>query len=105
VHQRQLLKVIRLRNTNMSLTYLWAANTSKLQRAIAKVKGGSESEIKAEYIRIGGLVIEDKIVVEDSLPVAPEDFIPGNVISTTDPQVAPEEYPVSTPKKGKKKNK
>ena len=47
----------------MSNKYTWAANPSKLQRAIAKVapKNGTEEDIKAEYILIGGLVCEMEI--------------------------------------------
>lgn len=46
----------------MSKQYIWAVNPSKLQRAIAKVapKNGSEEDIKAEYILIGGLVRESQ---------------------------------------------
>ena len=47
----------------MSKQYTWAVNPSKLQRAIAKVapKNGTEEDIKAEYILIGGLVCEMEI--------------------------------------------
>lgn len=47
----------------MSKPYAWAVNPSKLQRAIAKVapKNGTEEDIKAEYILIGGLVREVEV--------------------------------------------
>ena len=47
----------------MSKQYTWAVNPSKLQRAIAKVapKNGTEEDIKAEYILIGGLVCEVEV--------------------------------------------
>lgn len=47
----------------MSKQYAWAVNPSKLQRAIAKVasKNGTEEDIKAEYILIGGLVREENV--------------------------------------------
>ncbi len=45
----------------MSNTYLWAANQSKLLRAITKTKSTNEAVIKEEYIRIGGLVLDKKV--------------------------------------------
>lgn len=38
--------------------YPWAANVFKLQRAIAAA-GPDESAIKAEYVKMGGLLIGD----------------------------------------------
>ena len=38
--------------------YPWAANEFKLQRAIAAV-GREEEAVKAEYIKLGGLLIRD----------------------------------------------
>lgn len=51
----------------MSKLYAWAVNPAKLQRAIAKVapKNGTEEDIKAEYILIGGLVREAEEGVEE----------------------------------------
>lgn len=40
--------------------YPWAVNESKLQRAIAKA-GSDPEAVKAEYIRIGGLVDEEAV--------------------------------------------
>lgn len=39
----------------------WAANELKLNRAIAKLgKEATEEEIKAEYIKMGGLIVEPR---------------------------------------------
>lgn len=65
----------------MSKPYTWAANPSKLQRAIAKVapKNGTEEDIKAEYILIGGLVREveieegvEEVSIEEGTDEAPK---------------------------------
>lgn len=40
--------------------YNWAVSKSKLERAIAMVPGQPEEAIKEAYIRLGGLVKEDK---------------------------------------------
>lgn len=47
----------------MENKYSWAVNPAKLQRAIAKVaiRNGSEEDVKAEYILIGGLVREVEV--------------------------------------------
>lgn len=71
----------------MSKEYLWALNPQKLARAIGKVgKGGLESDIKAEYIKIGG-----KVALEDLKPAEPE------VIAAL--EVAPEVKPIKKVKK------
>ncbi len=42
------------------MKYPWAANREKLERAIGVVgHSASEDEVKAEYIRIAGLVLND----------------------------------------------
>lgn len=48
----------------------WAANELKLNRAIAKLgKEATEEEIKAEYIKMGGLIVEPKEVNTYTLDV------------------------------------
>jgi hypothetical protein len=42
--------------------YGWAASALKLARAKAVVKSGNEDEVKAEYIRIGGLVNDYEVI-------------------------------------------
>lgn len=59
-------------------TYTWAshpsANQAKLVRAIANVKAGSatgefnEEDVKAEYIKLGGNVVEKETVVKPKRP-------------------------------------
>lgn len=46
----------------MSDRYSWATNPLKYQRAIGKLgSDASESELKEEYVRIGGMLPEDFI--------------------------------------------
>lgn len=61
----------------MENKYPWAVNPAKLQRAIAKVapKNGTEEDIKAEYILIGGLVREveaEEVSIEEGTEEAPK---------------------------------
>lgn len=43
------------------MQYAWAANPSKLQRAVDKVGAeGTEEQIKEYYIKLGGRVLEIK---------------------------------------------
>lgn len=51
--------------------YTWAANPFKLQRAIAAV-GREDAAVKAEYVKLGGLLIEDS-ELEVVAPVAVEE--------------------------------
>lgn len=44
----------------MTRTYGWAANPQKLARAIGLAKGADESVVKTEYIKIGGLLINEE---------------------------------------------
>ena len=42
------------------MNYPWAANREKLSRAIGTVgPDATEAEVKAEYVRIAGLVLND----------------------------------------------
>lgn len=56
--------------------YNWAANHSKLQRAIAK--GGTEEQIKQTYIQMGGLILGTEIPLTEQVfvqvPAKPEDL-------------------------------
>jgi len=38
----------------------WAQNKSKLSRALSMAKGQSEEDVKAMYVSIGGLLIEQE---------------------------------------------
>lgn len=51
--------------------YAFAANPEKLQRAIAAV-GRDEAAVKAEYIKLGGLLIGEPEPVEAPHPVTQE---------------------------------
>lgn len=73
----------------MKIDFEWAVNKSKLERAIAEVRGDNpitneigtqevtESAVKAAYIRLYGLVVEpdttpvvlDEPITEDATPV------------------------------------
>ncbi len=45
----------------MNKKFIWASNLIKLQRAIANTKSEEDSIVKEEYIRLGGLVVEDMV--------------------------------------------
>jgi len=71
--------------------YAFAANPFKLQRAIAAV-GRDEALVKAEYIKLGGLLVEGygpDVVVEAPHPTTQE----PEIVEADEP--APIEEPVS----------
>lgn len=67
--------------------YAFAANPFKLQRAIAAV-GRDEAAVKAEYIRLGGLLVDghgpDVAVTVD---------LPPTTTGTTEPEIVEAEEP------------
>jgi len=71
--------------------YAFAANPFKLQRAIAAV-GRDEAAVKAEYIKLGGLLVEGygpDVVVEAPHPTTQE----PEIVEADEP--APVEEPVA----------
>lgn len=57
----------------MSSQYPWAANFTKLQRALQACPG-TEEQVKEYYIKLGGLVINapEEPVPDPTIPVPPE---------------------------------
>lgn len=64
--------------------YPWAANVFKLQRALAAVGTEDEAALKAEYVKMGGLLIEDSeptvatVVVDEPVTVSEPVFAEQN---------------------------
>jgi len=82
-------------------TYSWAVNQIKLQRAIDKLGANvTEEQIKAEYIRMGGLVDESKANAPQVVPDNPAVTITEEKIVIPPPSEG--ENPVK-PKRGRKK--
>lgn len=81
-----------LRSQNNMKEYAFAANPEKLQRAIAKV-GRDEAAVKAEYIKLGGLIVagyeDEEVVVEAPHPTTQE----PEIVEADEP--APIEEPVA----------
>lgn len=71
--------------------FKFAANPFKLQRAIAAV-GRDEAAVKAEYIRLGGLLVDghgpDTAVTVDAAPTT---------TGSTEPEIVEAEEPVEAP--------
>lgn len=76
----------------MSSKYPWALNEQKLARAIGVVGEQDVGELKAEYIKIGGLLsAEEKAVMLENTSGTdmPEPIAPESITSTEDIEEKP----------------
>lgn len=72
------------------MKYDWALNASKLQRAIAKFSN-DEKAVLAEYVRIGGKVVEELLVKENKMeeevkPVVEAETVEAPVVLEVTPE-------------------
>ena len=58
--------------------FSWAVNTTKLRRIMDKMPNATEAEVKAKYIKEGGLISETT-----QLTIPPEEIIVDKAIEKT----------------------
>lgn len=62
--------------------FSWAVNTTKLRRIMDKMPNATHEELRAEYVKQGGLVVEvDNTELEDAIVQNTEEVKPKKTVA------------------------